>query len=214
MNPGLTQSDNKNALSRGYIAGMRISIKLLVLTNVMNPRTMKILSLVLIAIGAIMIIFPSRVEMHIYPEQVQLWEDSLEIGEPLQEHGWVKFDFVTGELSLDEGIDHILYVTNSESSMMNVTLWIIEDDDSLNKVGNYTDDRIWFFPPISTSIRFLINGSAYIDDVVTLDIGIMYLRPVPSEYFWEFPYRFPGIGVVVVGLVVYVFLRQRQDQIP
>jgi len=178
----------------------------------MNPGTTKKLGILIIAIGAILIVFPRRIEMHIFPEQVQPWEDSVDIGEPLQHTAWVDFEFVTGDLSLDEGFDHRLYVTNTESAMMNMTIWVVEDDDSLTEAGDYSGEDVWIFPPVGDPIRFLINGSAYVDDTVTVDAWLQYLRAVPSEYFWEFPYRTHGIGIAALGMVFFVYVQVRSSQ--
>lgn len=178
----------------------------------MDLGTTKKLGILIIAIGAIMIFFPRRIEMHIYPEHVQPWEDSVDVGEALQEPGWVYFEFLTGDLFIDEGFDHRLYVTNTESATMNVTIWVIEEDDSLTDVADYSGEDIWIFPPLGDPIQFLINGSALVDDTVTVDAWLQYLRPVPSEYFWEFPYRTYGIGVAALGLIVFVSVRLRSNQ--
>jgi len=195
----------------------KVIINLVILTSIMDPGTTKKLAIFIITVGAIMAFFPRRIEMRIYPEHVQPWKDSADVGEPLEEPGWVDFQFVTGDLFIDEGFDHRLYVTNTDSVAMNVTLWVIEDDDSLTEEGGYSGDDIWIFPPLGDPIRFLINGSAYVDDTVTVDAWLQYLRPVPSEYFWEFPYRTYGIGVAALGLVVFVYVRvgsgrDRDDQ--
>lgn len=175
----------------------------------MNTSNSKIISLAILVIGLALTLFPQRIEMHIYPEEVQAWEDSMELGGALPEPEWVPFEFDTGELSTDEGFDHIIYVANSESVLMNVTFWLVEDDGALTDWGSIIDETAMIMPPESTSVRFLISGSAFLDASVTVEAWFQYLRSVPSEYFWVFPYRYPGIAVVAIGLVLFALYRSR-----
>jgi len=64
-------------------------------------------------------------------------------------------------------------------------------------------------PPGGASVRFLISGSAFLDASVTVEAWFQYLRSVPTEYFWVFPYRYPGIAVAAIGLVLFALYRSR-----
>lgn len=177
----------------------------------MNTGNAKRIGLAILVIGLALILFPQRIEMHIYPEQVQGWEDSLELGGALPEPEWVPFEFDTGEISTDEGFDHRIYVANSESALMNVTFWLVEDDGALTDWGSYIYETAMIMPPERTSVRFLISGGAFLDASVTVEAGLQYLRSVPSEYFWVFPYRYPGIAVAAIGLVFFALYRSRGE---
>jgi len=179
----------------------------------MNLGSTKRIGLVILLIGIVLTVFPQRVEMHIQPEQVLIWEDSLEFGEDSSEPEWVPFEFITGELSMSDGFDPMLYVANSASALMNVTFWLVEDDGALTDWFSQMDESMMILLPEDSPVSFLIAGSAFLDETVTVEAWAYHLRAVPSEYFWFFPYRLPGIAVAAIGLVLYAVSSRREKKL-
>lgn len=169
------------------------------------------ISIVVAIIGVAFIMLPERVEMHIAPELVTVWEGMTTTGTP-----FYGFSFNPGPKTIDDGMSPYVSVWSTEAVTLNTTFTIREEEDTLF-VLNITDNPSMLPLPGEGVFDMEIEGNVLEETGVEVQAGIYFLRPQQPEYFTYYPYRYFGYGMTVIGvlasLIFYIRTRQSPEEL-
>lgn len=166
----------------------------------MNRRYLPVGIIVLI-IGFGFILLPQKIEMHMAPEMVTVWEDKTTTVDD--------FTFNTGSQSISGGLSPHIKVWSNDMVTLNTSFGLFTDGES-NIIMNMTDNPSEFLLPGEGPYHLLING--FVVEGITTEVNteLYYLRPLEPEYMTFYPYRSFGYGMVVIGILASVIFYMRK----
>jgi len=164
-------------------------------------RHIRLTCLALISLGVILAIYPVQYEINIAPELLTPWEDSKTVAESRIEHRWFEFEFITEEQSTKEGFGHTMNLRNSKQKPMNVTLFIIEKNNSLTLWMSESGHPIQLYLSENVSFNYCLRGQIYTNESVVVNANIEYHKYVEPEIVTEYPYRFGGFVILFIGIM-------------
>ena len=74
-----------------------------------------IISVVVTILGIVFTIYPQTITLHLAPEQVTLWEDTLQ---------GINFDFDTGEVTIEDGVSPYVSVWSESEVDLNTSFYL------------------------------------------------------------------------------------------
>jgi len=174
----------------------------------MKPNYLSI-SIVVTAIGLALILFLQNIEMHIAPELVTVWEQTVTADETLL--GYM-FTFDTGSQTIDDGMSPYVEVWSDEDVTLNTTFTLIENAASTFDMS-IMDNPVQFLLQGEDTYQIRIGGTVVEGRETEVNAGMYFLRPVPPEYYAYYPFRFFGYGMAAIGAIAsLVFYRKREKQ--
>ena len=155
-----------------------------------------IVTLSVTVLGLAFTILPSTITVHLGPEQVTIWEDSL--------HG-TSFIFTTGDRSFEDGMSPYVKVWSEASVTLNTTFHL--SGMGITETFNITENPSEYLLPGEGTWSIDITGNIVEGTEETINAGFYYLRLLEPERITYYPYRFFGYGMTAIGvmatLVVY-----------
>lgn len=149
-----------------------------------------VISVVVTILGLAFTIYPQSITLHLAPEQVTLWEETLQ---------GTSYQFDTGEFTIDEGISPYVKVWSDDSVTLNTTFYLI--GIGITDVFNITDNPSEYLLPGEGTWSIKIKGKIVEGTVETVKAGFYYLRLLEPEHITYYPYRFFGYGMTAIGLM-------------
>ena len=158
-------------------------------------------ALIVLVVGEAMIFLPQSIEMHIAPELVTVWEDTVTTDDV--------FNFNTGSQTLDD-MSPYMEVWSDDVVTLNATFTLIEDGTP-TFIMNIIDNPTEFYIPGEENIQVEVTGNVIEDQEATVHAGLYTLRPLPAEYITWYPYRFFGYGMAAIGAMASLIFYLRKD---
>ena len=164
------------------------------------------ISVIVIIIGVAFIFLPATYEINAAPELVTLWEETKTAQQTVE--GTI-FSFMTGEVSIDDGISPYVRVWSDEEVSLNTTFYLTgsEEYDPLDMLDNPIEVLL---PGLGTwSVQ--MDGTVVEGTEVEINAGFYYLRPLAPELITYYPYRFFGYGMAAIGVIatLVIYLRSK-----
>lgn len=170
------------------------------------------ISLIVLVIGLGLMMYPESFELHPGDAQIIVSEDT--VTSNLLDEEWV-FSFEVGPVVIDDGLGPFILVNNGDEAFLNATVYILEGDQA-TIFYNASGYEIEFFPPYSETAKYYVEGTVDADSSTELHISFFYMQHMPTILFTDYPYRFFGIGMALVGLIVmsatYIFKTKPKNQ--
>ena len=153
-------------------------------------RPFIIISLVVTILGIAFTVLPQNISIHLAPEQVTLWEDSLQ---------GTSYNFDTGEVTIEEGISPYVKVWSEDAVTLNTTFYLT--GMGLSEIFNITENPSEYLLPGEGTWNIQIAGNIIEGTIETVNAGFYYLRLLEPERITYYPYRFFGYGMTAIGLM-------------
>jgi hypothetical protein len=161
-------------------------------------RPYLIISVVVAILGIAFTIYPQSITLHLAPEQVTLWEDTLQ---------GTSFNFDTGEFTIDDGVSPYVSVWSEGAVTLDTSFYLTGMD--ISEVFNITDNPSEYLLPGEGTWSIQITGNIVEGTVETVNAGFYYLRPLEPERITYYPYRFFGYGMTAIGLMATLVIYGR-----
>jgi hypothetical protein len=159
-------------------------------------------SIVVLIVSVAMILIPQSIEMHIAPELVTFWVDTVTTENV--------FNFNTGSQEIDD-MSPYMEVWSDDIVTLNTTFALIEDGTP-TFIRNITDNPVQFYIPSEEDIQVDVTGNTVENKGATVNAALYALRPLPPEYITWYPYRFFGYGMAAIGAIASIVLYLRKDE--
>ena len=153
-------------------------------------RPYLVITIVVTVLGIAFTVLPQSITVHLAPEQVTIWEDSLT---------GTSFSFATGEQSIDDGISPFVTVWSEGSVTLNTTFSLSGMD--MTEIFNITENPSEYLLPGEGTWNIEITGNVVEGTEETVNAGFYYLRLLEPERITYYPYRFFGYGMTAIGLM-------------
>jgi len=169
-------------------------------------------TVLVLALGVGMMLYPEYVEIHVADELVTLWtETRTTIGASGASQ---EFSFRTGRLSMgEEGFLPVLEITNSGEAVMNATVVDTLHPDAFAAPMDENGTELSYLLEETGSFDLEVEGSADSEGPVQVTATLFHFRHVPPQMLTVYPYRFFGYGMTAVGLLAtaLVYARGRRE---
>ena len=165
-------------------------------------------SIVVAVIGLAFIMYPQSIEMHITPELVTVWEGTATAGGP----DYV-YSFTPGPKAIEDAMSPHVSVWSNEMVTLNTTFTIREEGVTI-LILNITDNPSQLLLPGEGTYDMDISGNVLEETDAEVYAGIYFLRPVPSEYYPYYPFRFFGYGMAAIGAIASLVFYLRREKPP
>ena len=165
-------------------------------------------SVVVTVIGLAFIMYPQSIEMHIAPELVTAWEGTTMAGGP----DYV-YSFSPGPRDIEDAMSPHVSVWSNEMVTLNTTFTIREEGVTVLSI-NITDNPSELLLPGEGTYDMDITGNVLEETAAEVYAGIYFLRPVPSEYYTYYPFRFFGYGMAAIGAIASLVFYVRREKDP
>jgi len=143
-------------------------------------------------------IYPQSITLHLAPEQVTLWEDTLQ---------GTSYNFDTGEVTIEEGISPYVKVWSEDAVTLNTSFYLT--GMGITDVFNITDNPSEYLLPGEGIWSIQITGNIIEGTIGTVNAGFYDLRLLEPEHITYYPYRFFGYGVTAIGLMASLVIYDR-----
>mgnify|MGYP001818316869 CR=1 FL=1 len=167
-------------------------------------RPYLIISVVVTILGIAFTIYPQSITLHLAPEQVTLWEDTIQ---------GISYNFDSGEVMIDEGISPYVSVWSENDVTLNTSFYL--SGMGLTETFNITANPSEYLLPGEGTWSIQITGNIVEGTVETVNAGFYYLRLLEPERITYYPYRFFGYGMTAIGLmatlVIYGRIAKKQS---
>jgi hypothetical protein len=160
-----------------------------------------IISVVVTIVGMAFIVLPQSINIHLAPEQVILWEDSLQ---------GTNYSFATGEYSIDDGVSPYVKVWSLEAVSLNTTFYL--SGMGVTERFNITENPSEYLLPGEGTWSIEITGNIVEDTEETVYAGFYYLRPLEPERITYYPYKFFGYGMTAIGVMATLVIYARSTK--
>lgn len=160
-----------------------------------------IITVIVTLLGMTFTVLPQTITVHLSPEQVTIWEDSVT--------GTI-FSFATGEQSIDDGVSPYVTVWSEGSVTLNTTFHLSGMD--MTETFNITDNPSEYLLPGEGTWNIEITGNVVESTEETVNAGFYYLRLLEPERITYYPYRFFGYGMTAIGLMATLVLYGRRKR--
>lgn len=166
----------------------------------MNRRYLPIGIIVLI-IGVGFILLPQKIEMHIAPELVTVWETMIP--------SFGEYSLDTGQHEIGNVMAPYVRLWTNASKEINTTFTLVgEEGDDFTY--NTLDNPAEFMLPSDGTVQVLITGEFLEEGSTMVNAGLFYLNPMEPEIITFYPYRFFGYGMVVIGVLASIVFYLRK----
>ena len=166
-------------------------------------RPYLIISVVVTILGIAFTIYPQSITLHLAPEQVTLWEDTIQ---------GTSYNFDSGEVMIDDGISPYVSVWSENDVTLNTSFYLSGRD--LTETFNITANPSEYLLPGEGTWSIQVTGNIVEGTVETVNAGFYYLRLLEPEHITYYPYRFFGYGMTAIGLmatlVIYGKITKKQ----
>ena len=157
-----------------------------------------IISVVVTILGIVFTIYPQTITLHLAPEQVTLWEDTLQ---------GINFDFDTGEVTIEDGVSPYVSVWSESEVDLNTSFYLT--GMGMSETFNITANPSEYLLPGEGTWSLEIRGNIVEGTDETVNAGFYYLRPLEPERITYYPYRFFGYGMTAIGLMATLIIYGR-----
>ena len=167
------------------------------------------ISFIVIIIGVVFIFLQATYTVNLAPEQVAIWEDGVRAKQDL--HGTV-FSFDTGEQIIGDGVYSYVKVWCEEAVTLNATFRLTGGGKSeyFNMVGNPSE----YLLPGEGAWSVQVEGTVVEKNIVDVNAGFYYLRPLEPEHITYYPYRYFGYGMTTMGVIasLVIYLKSNKER--
>lgn len=169
----------------------------------MMHRSYLIITVVVAVLGVAFMLLPQSFTVYLAPEQIILWEDSVQGN---------MYNFDTGEISIIEGVSPYVKVWSESNVILNTTFYTTEMNitDRVNSKDNPSE---YLLPGIGTW-RVQASGNIVEGNETTIYAGFYYLRLREPETITYYPYRYFGYGMTGIGVMasLVIFARSSREE--
>ena len=160
-----------------------------------------IITVIVTLLGMAFTVLPQTITVHLSPEQVTIWEDSLT---------GTTFSFETGEQSIDDGVSPFVTVWSEDSVTLNTTFNL--SGMEMTDTYNITENPSEYLLPGEGTWNIEITGNVVEGTEETVNAGFYYFKLLEPERITYYPYRFFGYGMTAIGLMATLVLYGRRTK--
>ena len=164
-------------------------------------RPYLLISLVVTVLGMAFTVLPQSINIHLAPEQVTLWEDTM---------NGTTYSYTTGEYTIDDGFSPYVKVWSEGSVTLNTSFYLT--GMGITETFNVNENPSEFLLPGEGTWSVEITGNIIEGTGEIVYAGFYYLRPLEPERITYYPYRFFGYGMTVIGVMATLVIYGRSTK--